>query len=153
MDVIIGCDNAGVWLKDQLADHLRKQGVGVEDLGCFSVEDETYYPLIAKDVCQALQKRQGEARGLLICGTGIGMAITANKFKGIRAAVCHDNYSCERSVLSNNCNVLCLGARVIGLELAKKIVNEWTSLRFKDGSSTPKVQTIADIEEETFQPE
>jgi ribose 5-phosphate isomerase B len=78
------------------------------------------------------------------------MCITANKFKGIRAAVCHDNFSAERSVLSNNANVLCMGERVIGHELAKKIVGEWISLEFKDGSFTPKVQEILDIESETM---
>ena len=76
--------------------------------------------------------------------------MTANKFKGIRAAVCHDNYSAERSILSNNGNVLCMGARVIGPELAKKIVGEWIGLEFKDGSSTPKVAEIIHIERENL---
>ena len=78
------------------------------------------------------------------------MAMTANKFKGIRAAVCHDNFSAERSKLSNNANVLCMGARVIGPELAKKITKEWLSLTFTDGSSTPKVQEILTIETENM---
>ena len=78
------------------------------------------------------------------------MAMTANKCKGIRAAVCHDNFSAERSVLSNNANVLCMGSRVIGPELAKKIVDEWVTLEFVDGSSTPKVDTIKAIEEKNF---
>ena len=74
------------------------------------------------------------------------MAITANKFPGIRAAVCHDSYSAERAKLSNNANVLCMGARVIGPELAKQLVAEWLSLKFRDGSSTPKVEAIQEIE-------
>jgi ribose 5-phosphate isomerase B len=78
------------------------------------------------------------------------MAMTANKFKGIRAAVCHDNFSAERSILSNNGNVLCMGERVIGHELAKKITGEWITLEFKDGLSTPKVQEIIDIESANF---
>ncbi len=78
------------------------------------------------------------------------MAMTANKFKGIRAAVCHDNYSAERSILSNNANVLCMGARVVGHELAKKITGEWIGLEFVDGSSTPKVQAIRNIESENM---
>jgi ribose 5-phosphate isomerase B len=76
--------------------------------------------------------------------------MTANKFKGIRAAVCHDNFSAERSILSNNGNVLCMGERVIGHELAKKIVGEWITLEFKDGSSTPKVNEIIAIEKENM---
>uniref|UniRef100_UPI003FEF52B5 RpiB/LacA/LacB family sugar-phosphate isomerase n=1 Tax=Eisenbergiella tayi TaxID=1432052 RepID=UPI003FEF52B5 len=84
------------------------------------------------------------------CGTGIGMAISANKFPGIRAAVCHDIFSTERSVLSNNCSVMCMGERVIGKELAIKMVEKWISLEFVDGSSTPKVNAIKEIERETM---
>ena len=89
-------------------------------------------------------------RGILICGTGIGMCMAANKCRGIRAAVCHDNYSAERSILSNNGNVLCLGARIIGPELAKKVVGEWISLEFVDSPSTVKVADILRIEQENF---
>ena len=78
------------------------------------------------------------------------MAMTANKFKGIRAAVCHDIFSTQRSILSNNGNVLCMGERVIGVELAKTLVNEWISLEFKDGPSTAKVQDIINIETENM---
>jgi ribose 5-phosphate isomerase B len=91
-----------------------------------------------------------EKEGILICGTGIGMAITANKFRGIYAAVCHDSYSAERARLSNNSNVLCMGARIIGPELAKKILREWLNLEFKGGRSLPKVQRIAAIEQENY---
>jgi ribose 5-phosphate isomerase B len=115
-------------------------------MGCDSADDPTNYPTIAKRVCEKVIASAYEKRAILVCGTGIGMCMTANKFRGIRAAVCHDNYSAERSVLSNNANVLCMGERVIGHELAKKIVGEWLSLEFKDGPSTPKVQEIIDIE-------
>ena len=147
MKIVIGCDNAAVDMKDAIGALLRSKGIEVEDVGCFTDQDPAYYPLVAQSVCERIIESGFEKRGILICGTGIGMAMTANKFRGIRAAVCHDNFSAERSILSNNANVLCMGARVIGLELAKKIVGEWISLTFQDGPSTPKVQAILDIEE------
>lgn len=144
--IVIGCDNAAVSMKNMLIDFLKSKGVTVENMGCDSAEDPTYYPIVAQRVCEEIIKSDYEKDGILICGTGIGMAMTANKFKGIRAAVCHDNFSAERSKLSNNANVLCMGERVIGYELAKKIVSEWITLSFKDGSSTPKVNAMMEIE-------
>lgn len=148
--IVIGCDNAAVEMKDMLIKFLESKGVTVENVGCDSSEDPTYYPIVAKRVCEKIIESNYEKEGILVCGTGIGMAMTANKFKGIRAAVCHDNYSAERSKLSNNGNVLCMGERVIGHELAKKVVNEWINLSFVDGSSTPKVQAIVNIEGDNF---
>jgi ribose 5-phosphate isomerase B len=147
---VIGCDNAAVSMKNMLIKLLESQGIAVENMGCDSADDPTNYPTVAKRVCERIIAGGYEQRGILVCGTGIGMAMTANKFKGIRAAVCHDNFSAERSVLSNNANVLCMGERVIGHELAKKIVREWIGLEFKDGSSTPKVQEIIAIEQSTM---
>ena len=144
--IVIGCDNAAVPMKNMLIKFLESKGITVENSGCDSADDPTNYPTIAKRVCEKIIESGYEKRGILVCGTGIGMAMTANKFKGIRASVCHDNFSAERSVLSNNANVLCMGERVIGHELAKKIADEWITLEFKDGSSTPKVQEIIDIE-------
>ena len=148
--IVIGCDNAAVRMKNELINFLKEKDITIEDMGCNTTDDLTFYPSIAKRVCERIIESGYTKRGILLCGTGIGMAITANKFKGIRAAVCHDNYSAERSVLSNNGNVICMGARVIGPELAKKIVGEWITLEFKDGRSTPKVQEIIDIEKENF---
>lgn len=145
--IVIGCDNAAVEMKNTITEFLRSKGINVENVGVDSPQDNTYYPLVAQKVCEEIIESGYTKDGILICGTGIGMAMTANKFKGIRAAVCHDNFSAERSRLSNDGNVLCMGARVIGLELAKKIVAEWISLKFVDGSSTPKVQSIKDIED------
>lgn len=144
--IVIGCDNAAVPMKDMLIRFLEGRGLTVENMGCDSANDPTNYPTVAKRVCERIIESGYTKRGILVCGTGIGMAMTANKFKGIRAAVCHDNFSAERSILSNNGNVLCMGERVIGHELAKKIASEWVSLEFKDGSSTPKVQEIIGIE-------
>ncbi len=144
--IVVGCDNAAVSLKNILVKHMKDRGITVEDMGCDSPEDPTYYPLIAKKVCDNIIESNYSKEGVLICGTGIGMAMTANKFKGIRAAVCHDIFSAERAKLSNNANVICLGERVIGSEVAKRLLDEWLGLSFKDGSSTPKVQAISDIE-------
>ena len=150
MQIVIGCDNAAVSLKNILVKFLETKGVEVEDVGCFTSEDPINYPLVAKKVCDKVIESNYTKRGMLICGTGIGMAMTANKFKGIRAAVCHDIFSTQRSILSNNGNVLCMGERVIGVELAKTLVNEWISLEFKDGPSTAKVQDIINIETENM---
>ena len=149
-EIIVGCDNAAVALKETILKFLEEKGVHAEDMGCSSDQDTTYYPTIAQRVCQRIIDSGYQARGILLCGTGIGMCMTANKCKGIRAAVCHDNYSAERSILSNNGNVVCMGARVIGPELAKKIVNEWIDLEFKEGSSSPKVEDISRVEKENF---
>jgi ribose 5-phosphate isomerase B len=134
-------------MKVMLIKFLESKGITVENMGCDSADDPTNYPTVAKRVCQAIIASGFEKQGILVCGTGIGMCMSANKFKGIRAAVCHDNFSAERSILSNSANVLCMGERVIGHELAKKIVGEWITLEFKDGPSTPKVQEIIAIEE------
>ncbi|AEF82823.1 ribose 5-phosphate isomerase B [Leadbettera azotonutricia] len=144
--IAIGCDNAAVPMKAMLVKFLESKGIQVENMGCDSADDPANYPSVAKRVCESIIASGYEKRGILVCGTGIGMCMTANKFKGIRAAVCHDNFSAERSILSNNANVLCMGERVIGHELAKKITGEWISLEFKDGPSTPKVQEIINIE-------
>jgi ribose 5-phosphate isomerase B len=144
--VIVGCDNAGVGLKNILVKHMQEQDINIIDVGCETSEDNTYYPYIAKKVCDKIIENDYKVDGMLICGTGLGMAMTANKFKGIRAAVCHDIFSVTRAKLSNNANVICMGERVLGVEVAKRILDEWLSLNFVDGSSTDKVQAIIDIE-------
>ena len=136
MTIVVGCDNAAVDLKNTLIACLKEQGVTVEDEGCMDASDPTVYPLVAKRVCENIIRSGYAKRGVLVCG--------------IRAAVGHDCFSAERSILSNNGNVLCFGARVIGPELAKKILREWITLEFQDGSSTPKVQAILDIERENM---
>ena len=150
MQIVIGCDNAAVSLKNTIIALLKTKNVEIEDVGCFTSDDPTYYPLVAKRACEKIIESGYTKRGILICGTGLGMCMTANKFKGIRAAVCHDILSTERSILSNNGNVLCMGERVIGAELAKTLVSHWLELTFKDGPSTPKVQAIIDIENENM---
>ena len=144
--IVIGCDNAAVHMKNELVRYLAERGNPVEDMGCHSEADPTYYPYIARRVCEAIAQSGYQKDGVLICGTGLGMSITANKFRGIRAGVCHDTFSAERLKKSNDGNVLCMGERVLGLELAKKILEEFLRSDFIDGPSTPKVEAIAEIE-------
>jgi ribose 5-phosphate isomerase B len=151
--IVVGCDNAAVDMKNSIVDFLKKKGCVVENVGCDNPGDPVNYPTIAKRLCESILESGCNKRGILICGTGIGMAMCANKFKGIRAAVCHDSYSAERAALSNDANVICMGARVIGFELAKKVVNEWLPLEYRDGPSTVKLDEIAGIEAENFKHE
>jgi len=148
--IVIGCDNVAVGLKQIIIKVLEQKGIKYEDVGVDSETDNTIYPLIAEKVCKRIIDSDYQKEGLLICGTGIGMAISANKFPGIYAAVCHDTYSAERARLSNDSNVMTMGARVIGPELAKKIVEEWISLKFVPGNSSSKVQKIKDFEKNNF---
>ena len=143
----IGNDEAGVEYKNALKALLEadERVASVVDIGV-AADDSTAYPHLA--VTAARKVAEGEAdRALLICGTGLGVAIAANKVPGIRAVTAHDSYSVERSVLSNNAQVLTMGQRVIGLELAKKLVGEWLSHRFDENSpSAAKVDAIHSYE-------
>ena len=149
-ELVIGCDNAAVGLKKTIIDFLDQQKIAYTDVGVSQADDDTYYPNVAEKVAMAIIDSQYTKEGILICGTGIGMAITANKFKGIYAAVCHDIYSAERARLSNNANVITMGARIIGPNLALKILQEWLSLEFKPSNSSAKLEVIKDIESKNF---
>ncbi|HHY45783.1 MAG TPA: ribose 5-phosphate isomerase B [Firmicutes bacterium] len=144
MSIAIGSDEAGFELKKVIIDYLQELGYQVEDYGCYSV-DPVDYPDIGVKVAEAVAAGKHE-RGILICGTGIGMAITANKVAGIRAAQCHDVYSAERARKSNNAQIMTMGARVIGPELAKTIVKAWMASEFAGGRSARKVAKIMDVE-------
>ena len=148
--IVIGCDNAAVHLKNELMGFMEKKGYTVENMGCDRTEDSTYYPYVAEKVCREIINSGYQKHGVLICGTGLGMAMTANKFKGIRAGVCHDVFSAERLKLSNDGNVICMGERVIGAELAKRILEKWLELEFVDCASTSKVEAIKEIEGENL---
>lgn len=148
MKIAIGCDEAGCGLKHIIIDLLQKEGIEVTDEGCRD-DEVVLYPNIAERVANIVA--DGEAdRGILICGTGIGMAMAANKVKGIRAAVCHDPFSTERSRKSNDAQIMCMGARVIGPELAKMLVRLWLTCDFAGGGSAPKVEAIKQMEEKYF---
>ena len=143
--IAIGCDEAGYIMKQEIIGLLRSKGYEVEDYGCFD-EKPVLYPDVAYRVAESVAGGKQE-RGILICGTGIGMCITANKVPGIRAAVCHDSFSAVRSRRSNNAQIMCMGARVIGAELAKQLVELWLQNDFGGGGSAPKVHRIEEIEE------
>ena len=125
--ITIGCDHAGLELKNDIKDYLKSLGYDVIDIGTHTKES-CDYPLIAKELCQHIKDN---SCGILICGTGIGMSIAANKEKGIRAAVVSDTCSAKFPRQHNNSNVLCLGARIIGQELAKDIVKIWLETDFQ----------------------
>lgn len=146
MKISLGCDEAAYDLKQMIKEHLEKQGHTVIDQGADAGET-VLYPDVAVKTCEDVTNGKCE-RGILVCGTGIGMAMTANKVPGIRAAVCHDPFSTERSILSNDGNVMCMGARVIAPQLALYLLDIWMGLTFKDGPSTEKVERIVYYENE-----
>lgn len=147
LKIVIGSDNVGYDFKNQLKEALQSDTrIGILlDEGAQPGESIRYANVAERSVQKVLT---GEAdRALLICGTGLGMAISANKVVGIRAVTAHDIYSVERSVLSNNAQVLCMGARVIGVELAKRLVDRWLDLRFDPTShSAANVNAICAVE-------
>jgi ribose 5-phosphate isomerase B len=145
--IVVGCDDAGFEYKESLkGDLLADDRVGeVIDVGV-GADEHTDYPHVA--VAAARLVAEGKAdRALLVCGTGLGVAISANKVPGIRAVTAHDSFSVERSVLSNNAQVLCFGQRVVGLELARRLAREWLSYEFDPQSaSAGKVEAIEGYE-------
>ena len=145
MRLIIGCDEAAYTLKMVIIDHLREKGYEVDDFGAAKGE-VVLYPDVAYKVADQIAAGNYE-RGILLCGTGIGMAICANKVPGVRAAVCHDPFSAERSRKSNNAQIMCLGERVVGVELAKCLVDIWLDCEFSGGGSAPKVDRIMELEQ------
>lgn len=145
MNIAIGADEAGLELKNLVREYLEKQGVEVSDFGV-SAPEQADYPDVALSVAEKIADGSYE-RGILICGTGIGMAITANKVPGVRAAQAHDPYSAERARKSNDAQVLAMGARVVGPELAKSIVRAWLDSEFEGGGSAPKVARMKAIDE------
>jgi ribose 5-phosphate isomerase B len=146
MVIAIGCDEAGFKLKESIKSFIQEKGLEVEDYGVYNT-DPVLYPDIAVKVAKAVQENKCD-RGILVCGTGIGMAIAANKVPGIRAAVCHDPYSAQRARMSNNAQIMAIGARVVGEELAKLLVSVWLESEFQGGGSTAKVQKIMEYEKE-----
>src|SRR6202044_2283619 len=124
-----GADDAAFELKGKIVDYLKSKGIPVEDYGVAKPDPSVLYPDVALAVAQAVAAGKHD-RGILMCGTGIGVAITANKVPGIRAAVCHDPYSAERSRKSNDCQIMTLGGRVIAAESAKLLVDIWLVSEF-----------------------
>jgi len=143
MKVAIGCDEIAIELKNALIEVLKEKRIEYKDFGVNSPEPVDY-PDIAIRVTRQIQNGSFD-RGILVCGTGLGMAICANKFKGIRAAVCHDIYSTQRSILSNDCQVLTMGALIIGKKKAQELLKIWLDLK-RTGGTVRKVKKIMDIE-------
>lgn len=145
MYLFIASDHFGYPLKASIVDHLKARGVDFEDLGVVSEEKVTNYPDVALEGCLGIKEGKYQY-GILVCGTGIGMAMAANKISGIYAASAHDIYSAERAKKSNDSNVLCLGRHIVGPELANMLVDAWLDSEFGGGRSKPKVDRIREIE-------
>lgn len=143
--IIVGADHLGLPLKNALKDYLLEKGYQVDDVGVNS-EDPVNYPDIAVMLSEKVSEGKYE-RGILVCGTGIGMAITANKIPGVRAAVIHDGYSAERARASNDAQVACFGSLVVGVNTAKKNLDIWLDNEFGGGRSQPKVDLIKALDE------
>ncbi|ADL41906.1 sugar-phosphate isomerase, RpiB/LacA/LacB family [Caldicellulosiruptor obsidiansis OB47] len=146
LKLAIGSDHAGFNLKEAVKKHLDKKGIEYKDFGTYS-EESCDYPDIAKDVALAVKNGQYDF-GILICGTGIGISIAANKVRGIRAALCHDTFSAKAARAHNNANILAMGARVIGEGLACEIVDAFLSSAFEGGRHQRRVDKIHLIEDE-----
>jgi len=148
MKIAVGCDFNALDLKNAIIDLLKERKVEYKDFGTFT-RDPIDYPDIAKKVAYAIAEGKFE-RGILICGTGLGMAMAADKVKGIRAATCCNVFQAERAIKSNNAQIITLGAQVIGIELAKMLVIAWLNSEFQGGRSERKVEKIMEIEKENF---
>jgi len=149
MKIAIGCDHNGLELKNVIIQLLKEKRIEFEDFGTMPKEPIDYPDIAEKVASSILQGKHG--RGILICGTGLGMAIAANKVRGIRAATCHDIYSAERSRKSNNAQILTMGALIIGPELAKKLIEAWLVSEFQGGDSKRKVKKIMEIEKRNLE--
>lgn len=143
--IAIGCDEAAYELKETLKHHLEEKGYEVSDYGVEAGE-KILYPDVAFKVAEAVADDQFE-RAVLLCGTGIGVCMSANKVAGVRAAVCHDPFSAQRARKSNNAQIACFGARIIGPELAKNLLDIWLESEFQGGGSTSKVNRITEYEQ------
>ena len=142
--IAIGCDHGGFELKGEIIKHLESQGIEIKDFGCYTT-DSVDYPDIAEIVCDSVVSGECE-KGILVCGTGIGMSIAANKIKGIRAALLSDTFSAKMTAAHNNSNVIALGGRVTGPELAKDIVDAYLSSEFMGGRHQNRVDKITKLE-------
>jgi ribose 5-phosphate isomerase B len=140
--IAVGADEAGAPLKERLADYMREHGYEVKDYGNGTEQD---YPDVAAEVAEAVARGEHD-RALLVCGTGLGMAITANKIHGVRAVTAHDSYSAERARKSNDAQVITRGARVIAPEAAEKVLEHWLASEFEGGRSTPKVEKMKEVD-------
>ena len=145
MKIAIGNDHAAVEMKDHIKKHLEAKGYTVVDFGT-NTSESTAYAIYGKKVADAVASGECDY-GVLICGTGIGISLAANKVKGIRAAVCSEPYSARLTRLHNNANIIAFGARVVGIGMAEMIVDEFFSTEFEGGRHQTRIDMITDIEE------
>ncbi|MBO5879781.1 MAG: ribose 5-phosphate isomerase B [Clostridia bacterium] len=144
--IFMGADSAGFELKEHIKEKLTAEGYTVFDMGAFDSKS-SHYPEYASAVCEKVLEDTENSYGILICGTGIGMSMCANKYNGIRAALCSDTFSARMTRVHNNANVLCMGARVIGSCLAEDIVDSFLAAEFEAGGRHEmRVNMITDIE-------
>jgi ribose 5-phosphate isomerase B len=139
--IAIGCDHGGLDLKNLIAVRLEEEGFEIRDMGTFS-EESVDYPDFSNKVCQCVRSGECE-RGILICGTGIGMSIAANRYREIRAALCHEAFTARMSREHNDANILCLGARVVGTEVALDIVRVWATTEFAGGRHQRRLDLLS----------
>ena len=146
--IAIGSDHGGFELKGHIVEHLKEKGIEVKDFGVYN-EDSVDYPDCAKPVCTSVLEGECE-RGILVCGTGIGISMAANKVKGVRAACCSDYFSAKFTRLHNDANILCMGGRVVGPGLANEMVDVFLNTEFEGGRHQRRVDQITAIENGTF---
>ena len=144
MHIALGCDHRGIALKQFVVDLLPKLGHSYEDMGAYST-DAVDYPDIARKIATGVAKGNFD-RGILICSTGIGMCMSANKVKGIRAALCHDVFTATRARLHNDANVLCMGAEVVSQDMAKDIVTAFLNTQFEGGRHIKRLEKMQALE-------
>lgn len=144
MKIAIACDHSALDLKEEVKNLLASRGLECEDFGTYTA-DSCHYPIYGARAAQAVAAGKCDL-GIVICGTGIGMSMVANKVKGVRCALCSDTYSAKMTRIHNNSNVLALGARVIGVELAKDIVNAWLDAEFEGGRHQVRIDMITALE-------
>lgn len=146
MKVALGSDHGGFTIKNLIIDHLKNKGVECEDLGCYSTES-CDYPIYGKKVAEAVKNKEADF-GIIVCGTGIGISIAANKVPGIRAAHCTDSFSAKATRQHNNANILAIGERITGPSIALEMVDAFLSTEFEGGRHENRINLINDIEKE-----
>ena len=149
--IAIGCDHGGYDIKNAVIDYMKDKGIEYTDFGCYST-DSVDYPVFAFKVASAVASGECE-RGIICCGTGIGVSIAANKVKGIRAAVCSDEFCAEMTRRHNDSNIMCMGGRVIDCEKAVKLADIFLHTEFEGGRHSNRVNMITQIENGTFSAE
>lgn len=144
MIIALGCDHGGFEHKNAIAEHLKERGFEIVDYGIYE-NVSVDYPDIASKLCEGILSGKANL-GILVCGTGIGMSLAANKYKGIRAAACSEHFSAKYTRLHNNSNVLCLGGRVVGIGTALELVDLFVDTEFEGGRHQKRVDKITEIE-------